>query len=312
MSLGASCLLLPLLFIALARVILVDAQACGDIGPDTCKDDAATLCAGCTNGVALVPNPFDCSSYYVCKDETTFITDDSLLCPDGDIFDENELACKPDGNCSFNCEQPGDGGDCLYTCEGNPGGKIADPFDCSMYHQCTGTEPGPATTCPADTPYFDGEKCGVDESACCHCRPYCYSGDDAGSYVEDPTDCRKFFLCLAENEIPTIQSACRDGEHFDLHTRQCSSTAPCVTLCRNLVDENGCIDPYTCQEAGFFSKCKTQCLREYYHCEEVSDDYAPTETCSDDLVFNPDTVQCIESESCPYSHQYLLLDPVPA
>ncbi|XP_045131325.1 uncharacterized protein LOC123516197 isoform X2 [Portunus trituberculatus] len=115
-------------------------------------------------------------------------------------------------------------------------------------------------TCPADAPYFDGEKCGVDETACCHCRPYCYA-DDLNK------------------------------------KRQCSSTAPCATLCRNVVDENGCIDPYTCQETGFFPKCKTQCLREYYHCVDVNDDYASTETCSDDLVFNPDTLQCTKSES---------------
>ncbi|XP_045111956.1 uncharacterized protein LOC123505010 [Portunus trituberculatus] len=113
-------------------------------------------------------------------------------------------------------------------------------------------------------------------------------------------------------KIPTIQSECEDGEHLDSHARKCSSTAPCMTLCKNVVDENGCIDPYTCQETGFFPKCKTQCLREYYHCVEVNDDYAPTETCSDDLVFNPDTLQCTKTESCPYSHQYVPRGPVPA
>ncbi|XP_045111936.1 uncharacterized protein LOC123504996 [Portunus trituberculatus] len=294
----AGCLLLPL-FIALARVIFVDAE-CGILSPTTCTDDVATLCADCGT-VSQVPNPFDCTSYYLCKDATNLLVPDPLPCPDGDTFDEKELVCKPDGKCSLNCNLPGGGGDCFYTCNGDQSKKIADPFDCSVFYQCTSTEPEPATTCPADAPYFTGDKCGVDESACCRCRPYCYAGDVAGKYVQDPTDCRKYFVCTAEHEMPPFQSECRDGETFDSRARKCSSTAPCMTLCRNVVDENGCIDPYTCQELGYFPICKTQCLREYYHCVEVSDDYATPETCPNNLVFNPDTLTCIKNEACPYT-----------
>ncbi|XP_045111913.1 uncharacterized protein LOC123504986 isoform X1 [Portunus trituberculatus] len=307
MALRTSCLL-PLIFIASARVILVDA-ACTPIPDSTCGNDPAILCAGC-DAVTKVPNPEDCYSYYMCDSDGVFLFDDPLPCPDGQVFDTT--ACKlDDGTCTTICPNTGGDGGCFYTCEWYVDRMISDPFDCSVYHQCRGTDPGPAMTCPADAPYFDGEKCGVDESACCHCHPYCYPGE-VGKKVEDPTDCRKFFYCLEPDEIPVIPGECRDGEHFDMHAGECSSTAPCMTLCRNVVDENGCIDPYTCQETGFFPKCKTQCLREYYHCVDVNDDYAPTETCSDDLVFNPDTLQCTKTESCPYSHQYVPLGPVPA
>ncbi|XP_045111764.1 peritrophin-48-like [Portunus trituberculatus] len=306
----AACLL-SLLLIASARVILVDA-ICVPVETSYCGDDPAILCRDC-EGMDKVPNPLDCSTYYMCKGPGVFLFDDPLPCPDGQIFNMIDSECSPDAECQFSCGSTNEGG-CFYTCDNDKDGMIADPFDCSVYHQCTGTsgtDPGPAQTCPADEPYFDGKECVADESACCHCRPYCYEGD-IGKKVEDPTDCRKFFFCLENHVMPTIPGECRDGEHFDMHAGECSSTAPCMTLCRNVVDENGCIDPYTCQETGFFPKCKTQCLREYYHCVEVTDDYAPTETCSDDLVFNPDTLQCTRSESCPYSHQYVPLDPVPA
>ncbi|XP_045111820.1 uncharacterized protein LOC123504932 [Portunus trituberculatus] len=300
MALRTSCLLLPLFFIASARVILVDA-ACTLIPDGTCGNNPAILCAGCDAG-AKVPNPEDCYNYYVCDGDGVFLFDDPFPCPDGQVFDMT--ACKPDdGTCTTICPDTGGDGGCFYTCEGNTREIIiSDPFDCSVYQQCSGTEPGPAMTCPADAPYFDGEKCGVDESLCCHCRPYCYPGDK-GRKVEDPTDCRKFFYCLKESETPTFAGECEDGEHFDMHAMLCRNTAPCVTLCRNVVDENGCIDPYTCQELGYFPKCKTQCLREYYHCVEVSDDYATPETCPNNLVFNPDTLTCIKNETCPYNYK---------
>ncbi|XP_045111790.1 uncharacterized protein LOC123504925 [Portunus trituberculatus] len=298
----AACLL-PLLLIASATVILVDAT-CGVVDTTSCDDNPATLCKDCDGPADKVPNPLDCSTYYMCKNSSNFIFDDPLSCPDGQIFNMNNSKCSPDAECQFSCGSTSEDG-CFYTCNNDMDGMIADPFDCSVYHQCTGTsgtDPGPAQTCPADKPYFGGKECVADESACCHCRPYCYEGDQYKK-VEDPTDCRKFFFCLENHEMPTIPGECKDGEHFDLHAGDCSNTAPCVTLCRNVVDGDGCIDPYTCQELGYFPKCKTQCLREYYHCVEVSDDYATPETCPNNLVFNPDTLTCIKNETCPYTHK---------
>ncbi|KAK8379709.1 hypothetical protein O3P69_019597 [Scylla paramamosain] len=288
-------LLLPLIFIASARIIFAQG-VCGGELDNPCEPVDERICAYCTQYLP-VPNPQDCNSYYQCDGEFLFMPD-PLPCPDGEIFDQTELKCKSDGKCTPYCDKLS-GGDCFYACEGNPAGMIADPFDCSVYHKCSDTEAGPAETCPADKPYFNGEECVVDDSACCHCQPYCYTGD-TGKMVEDPTDCRKYFVCTADNEVPSIQSECKDNEHFDHHARECSSTAPCVTLCRNVVDKDGCIDPYTCQEAGYFPICTSQCLQDYYQCLEVSDDYASTETCSDDLLFNPDTLQCTKNETCPY------------
>lgn len=194
------------------------------------------------------------------------------------------------------------GGECFYTCDGNSNGKIADPFDCSVYHKCTATTTGDPEKCSAPTPYFNGDGCGGDESLCCHCKPYCYT-EDLGKLVEDPTDCRKYFLCLKAHEIPTIEGRCADGEHFGIHIRECSSSAPCVTLCRNVVGEDGCMDPFTCQETGFFPVCKTQCITDYYRCSVVSDDYASPERCPNGLVFNPDTLMCVANDTCPYKHK---------
>ncbi|XP_063853271.1 latent-transforming growth factor beta-binding protein 4-like [Scylla paramamosain] len=296
------CLLLPLIFIVSPRVILAQG-ACGDKPSNPCDPVDDSICANCPT-YDPVPNPQDCNSYYMCNNNV-LITDDPIFCPDGNIFDLSSKNCKPDdGKCTPYCENSG-GGNCLYTCGKNVVGfLIADPFDCSVFYECVSdgssdVKPGPAKTCPADKPYFDGEKCGVDESACCHCRPYCYPGDE-GKKVEDPTDCRKYFFCTAEENVPSLQGECEDNKHFDLHAGKCSSTAPCMTLCRNVVDKDGCIDPYTCQEIGYFPVCKSQCLQDYYHCREVSDDFALPETCPNGLVFNPDTLQCVKNETCPY------------
>ena len=249
-------------------------------------------------------DPFNCNNYYICDATGELVGGESFPCPDGDIFDETLLKCKPDGKCTVQCDQPGGDKNCVYSCITNPpvNSKKADPFDCSVFYECS--DPDTAETCPVDKPYFNGDSCGVSESDCCFCRPYCYAGEKDGLKVEDPTDCRKYFVCLNEHEVPTILSECDDGEHFDYHARECSSTAPCITRCRNVLDQDGCIDPYTCQETGFFPICKTQCLRDFYLCLEVSDDYAVPVKCPDDLVFNPDTLTCVKNETCPYNNYY--------
>lgn len=295
------CLLLPLVFIVFTGLTSANERVteCGD-KPVACTIDVLNLCVGCETPTA-VPNPFDCNSYYVCLDYT-FLLPELFFCLDGEIFDQTTLECKPDdGTCQPFCKEP-DGDGCYYECRGNPGGRIADPFDCSVYRQCDALSPGPAERCPVDAPYFDGVECWRDESACCNCHPYCYDEDD-GLNVEDPMDCRKYYLCLEPNKVPVFSTACKDGYHFDPHARQCSNTAPCMTQCVNKVDVNGCIDPYTCQEAGYFPKCNTQCLSDYYHCLEVNDDYAIPEKCPGDLVFNPDSLTCVSVEECPYSRK---------
>ncbi|XP_045111882.1 uncharacterized protein LOC123504969 [Portunus trituberculatus] len=104
------CLLLPILFIASARVILVDAHKCGDPPEgDPCTADPAITCAGCGEG-ATVSDPFDCTSFYVCDGEGDYLYLDPLPCPDGYIFDEIERGCIIGGRCSFNCGKPGKGG----------------------------------------------------------------------------------------------------------------------------------------------------------------------------------------------------------
>ncbi|XP_045131326.1 uncharacterized protein LOC123516198, partial [Portunus trituberculatus] len=125
------CFLLPLLFIASSRVVLVHAD-CTGTPADACKITAENLCVGCVTPGGSVPNPKDCASFYYCLSETDMI-EEPFSCPDGQIIDMALLECIPDdGSCTPGCPGGGggDGGKCFYTCDGATEDVIADPFDC--------------------------------------------------------------------------------------------------------------------------------------------------------------------------------------
>lgn len=114
----------------------------------------------------------------------------------------------------------------------------------------------------------------------------------------DPIDCTKFYYCIGENEIPTYQGHCTTGT-FDLFTQECSTTAPCVTYCTNVVSPDGCIDVFTCEEVGYFPACIDKCGSKFYLCRpENIGLVVEAESCSGDLVFDPNLSSCVEASSC--------------
>lgn len=243
----------------------------------------------------MVADPLDCHKFYACIDGEPM---GPLDCQEDEYFDPTEADCVLAGpeECEPICP-PVSGGGCAFVCGSVTNRLVADRFDCSSYYDCSDSDT--IITCDDETPFFDGEKCQTDESKCCHCQPYCYAGDK-GQEVIDPMDCTKYYLCMEDNSVPEFSGSCSAG-NFDPFRGACSVTAPCVTLCTNVVNSEGCIDVFTCHEEGFFPACPSRCDPRSYYCD--SNDMCSivvTDTCGGDNVFHPDVGHCVHPDDCPY------------
>ncbi|KAK7086508.1 hypothetical protein SK128_015259 [Halocaridina rubra] len=237
-----------------------------------------------------VPDPKYCSRYYVCA--TGGIAGvDPISCPPGEKFIQLTQNC----DASYQCPTPPCAPmSCHLTCT-SVGDRIADPFDCGIYYDCTISGPGAATLCDPIRPYFDpiNKICSSDSSVCCRrqCDPYC---DPEATQAPDPTDCTKYYDCL-ENEPIFPSVTCDHGQNFDVKIGLCSPTAECDILCNKT---SGCWTQFTCETSGYFAKCE-MCDPRYYYCLEAGQ-AGIEELCPGDLLFDPDPdfPYCIEPEQC--------------
>ncbi|KAK8379508.1 hypothetical protein O3P69_019437 [Scylla paramamosain] len=270
----------------LLLLMLVPAGLCQNCTTDPCVKD----CTGCGPG-QFIADPEDCHRYYVCDGNGNLQFNDPLYCEHGEVFDITIRECQSGAQCNV-CQRK-----CYYQCAQSPNNLISYFYDCGSYYECDSAGiPGPVQNCPADKPFFDGIDCQADERRCCHCHPYCYDGDQ-GKYVADPKDCRNYYACFTQG-IPSGQGHCSPGEFFE--TDACSSHATCNTICKNVIDYDGCIDPYTCLETGYFPKCPSKCVPQYYFCPQVSNTYVEAEECPVGYDFHPDLHVCVRTEDCPY------------
>ncbi|XP_069178926.1 peritrophin-1-like [Procambarus clarkii] len=206
-----------LLIITLAVVCAV-----GILQQDACLPD----CNG-KNPLDKVPDPKNCTNYYICIDDGIY-SDHAVPCPSGNYFDPSSSACAPGS--ADDCEAPCKPSDCHITCNGSFS-LISDPLECGKYYVCIAGSPGLPVTCSPDAPYFNGVNCVDDKEVCCivSCDPYCQPG-----IVEtpDPTDCTKYYMCNEEGAVdPNLHFSCGSGEHFDYQIGRCASGATCNPLC---------------------------------------------------------------------------------
>ncbi|XP_050699921.1 peritrophin-48-like isoform X12 [Eriocheir sinensis] len=281
-----SCLLLLLVLLVPAAL---GAAACSNTDPCIGQPD----CDGCDPGT-LVPDPENCRAFFVCPDENL-----SFDCGTGQVFNAVSGKCETGDDCE-SCPVVPPTGSCSYECLAN--GFMSSSTDCHIYYKCTGTIATGPYACDAPTPFFDGEECQTDEKLCCHCHPYCYEGTVIGTIVADPLDCRRYYLCTAASEVPTVSGKCPDGEYFDSLLLGCSVSASCnmEVSCLNVVRPDGCIDPFTCVSVGYFAKCPNQCTPDYYHCAAATGTFQGVESCTGGTVYHPDKHNCVSPENCPY------------
>lgn len=240
-----------------------------------------------------MPNPVDCHQFYYCINSQP--SANPFQCPDGEIFDEDFEDCVVGYSCVNTCKNP-----CNYECIGpDIPAMISDRFDCGIYYECLSVDtPGMPRLCPDEKPFFDGLTCQEEESECCSCLAYC-SVDDLLSNVIDPTNCSRYYLCVGDS-FPEYPATCLSG-NFDLLSGKCSNTAPCLIMCLNVVDRDGCIEAFTCEERGYFAKCPQRCDAHYYHCRDADVNHViGADSCYSGLYFHPDTRHCVKRSECPY------------
>lgn len=254
-------------------------------------------CEGCDIG-EYVPDPADCSGYYRCmgtgEDD---VSDDAFDCGSGKVFDLTTHLCVAGDTCNACATDPLS---CIYECPADGTVELIPSFaDCNVYYLCSGGDIQYTVNCDDPNPYFDGEECQASASRCCYCHPYCdQDAAENTAHVSDPQDCRRYYTCFAVG-TPVDFTECPDGEYYDTAADACSSKISCYTRCTNVVGEDGCIDPFTCQAAGYFAKCPGQCTADYYHCAAPTGEYQAAASCISGTVFHPSSHTCVSPDDCP-------------
>ncbi|XP_065089045.1 uncharacterized protein LOC135710405 isoform X1 [Ochlerotatus camptorhynchus] len=186
---------------------------------------ANNRCIG-NKGIINVPDPDDCSRYYMCMNDNSF----SVECSKGMVFDSKTNKC---GNADSSiCIK-----DVTYTinpCAGNKGMKYKPhATECEMYHMCMGDKVYDLT-CPAGKLYDSAKgKCESASSVTCLTEqsddllpPNPCKGNVGTKRVPDYSDCTSFFICVHEQ---FFRQTCAIPLIFDVLTNDCNR--PEVSVC---------------------------------------------------------------------------------
>ncbi|XP_063598920.1 uncharacterized protein LOC134775365 isoform X1 [Penaeus indicus] len=242
-----------------------------------------------------IPDPLNCHQFYICLD-TLQPTPAPFACPDGEDFDSVTLSCMSPSDPNYVCDRSCFV--CAYECGSKP--LVSDPWDCSMFYECTEGVAGQAMKCSHENPFFDGYVCQDDEDKCCSCIAYCSTGD-LGRYIPDPQNCRGYYQCLNRGPAQEAHHSYCTAGHFDYLHQKCSITFPCFGLCYSHPPEE-CIETFVCESEGFFPKCPTMCDPSFYECS-VNDVGFVVEAkqCPDGMLFDPVTSTCVHDYECQTS-----------
>uniref|UniRef100_A0A0P4X0G8 Chitin-binding type-2 domain-containing protein n=1 Tax=Scylla olivacea TaxID=85551 RepID=A0A0P4X0G8_SCYOL len=277
-----SCLLLLLLCLVPGSLSLELSPVCG-------TDPCVTDCQNCADG-EMVADPEDCHRFYICDGNGGIITTQPLECPSGMHFNATQHQCVSGNICKY-CDR------CFFECYDSITGMVPDPTDCSVYYECNGDYPGKDQTCSATRPYFDGFRCQEEHNRCCSCHAYCDS-HHVSTFIPDPTDCRNYYYCMDAGQ-PAFGGTCDTGEFYDEEVDKCSPHAQCNTICKNFVNDIGCIENFECVAIGFFPKCPSLCTPEYYHCTSYTNTYIDSQSCPKGYDFHPLNHVCVPEDECP-------------
>ncbi|XP_069975675.1 peritrophin-1 [Penaeus vannamei] len=211
-------------FIFVATVLL--ASAVSSVDPISCTPTCPEEPPD--NAGKLVPDPVDCGRYYVCLQDG-LPSDFPSECPEGQQFDSGTGACADASSATCSLCVP----KCTaYSCPASAREivSVADPNDCGKYYLCGVGDVPLHLDCPDGTPFFDGETCVEEESACCDpCLVYC---SEALTQIPDPADCTSYYFCLDEGfPGPADRHRCEAG-NFNATSSHCDPAAPCVQVPR--------------------------------------------------------------------------------
>jgi len=213
-----------------------------------CKSEVLPKCP--PNGTALVPDPADCSAFYVCIDGSF----DRIECPNGYNFNVQQGRCDLEEN--VNCDNP-----LTPDCPKEGWVQIPNPKECASYYLCvdgdasfvncpesTGFDPEHGV-CSFTAPCLNGTSSTSSTSSSSTSSSSTSSssttsssttsssttsttsspiGDckEEGELLPNPNDCSTFFQCVGGSKV---ELECPPGLEFNAEAKVCDnpSTANC-------------------------------------------------------------------------------------
>ncbi|KXJ74202.1 hypothetical protein RP20_CCG014180 [Aedes albopictus] len=186
---------------------------------------ADQICSGNT-GIKNLPDPDDCSRYYLCMNGVSY----SVACSTGLIFDSqtNKCGSKETSVCVKDVTKS--------PCAGNVGLKY-EPHEqeCYKYYMCMG-ETLYELTCQADKLFnANTGKCEASSTVICSNGvspvtpdPNMCAGNVGTNRLPDSTDCTAFYVCVGEQ---FFRQTCADSLIFDVLTNDCNrpENSVCIT-----------------------------------------------------------------------------------
>jgi len=143
-------------------------------------------CEGHKEGT-LVPDPYDCTAFYFCKDSEDPVR---FTCQNDEIFDYVTRSCGLAGNgtkCFDFCDP------CRVLCVEE--GKIPNPRDCRSYYYCEPLGGAALFPCGADQ-IFNKSTLLCEDDVGQACEPVCASEPEPSSGAMPALECSKLMLFL--------------------------------------------------------------------------------------------------------------------
>ncbi|XP_042890598.1 mucin-2-like [Penaeus japonicus] len=234
--------------------------------------DATSCQPKCIIPNSLVPDPMDCTHYYICvflRGQTPHPV--RARCPSTKpFFHRTKFRCEAEARCIEMCSIPSTSLEptvpptveeqvdpCLPSCV-RPESVVKDPKDCHHYYTCTVNGNTTILTrmeCPSSRPIYDVESESCSEFA--ECLVTCQQSetqltngtDDAlmlipetcrpncsqhNTILHDPMDCHYYYVCMiVQGQAHTTRIRCPPSRPvFQLESYSCRAESPCITTCQ--------------------------------------------------------------------------------
>ncbi|XP_052848721.1 uncharacterized protein LOC128260062 [Drosophila gunungcola] len=245
-------------------------------------------CLGQPDGLS-VPDPTDCTRFYLCLQQVTAIPQS---CPSGSFFDAIEGYCRPnDGSCQ------------LSICSGQDGKLVAHPEDCRSYYSCSSQNGTSLVQCD-EGQYFHSllSICRVDHGQCrsdsnqsdSESAPKLCSGLH-GVKLPHVLYCNLYYACVRGLAVPV---ECPARHQFNPVLSICEPESQAVQLCANGQLQGNVSYVYSCGnlQDGSFLANRTDCTR-YFICVGGR---ATAQRCAAGTFFDSEQLLCLADDgSCP-------------
>ncbi|XP_026832732.1 uncharacterized protein LOC6544684 [Drosophila erecta] len=250
---------------------------------------AENRCVGQMDGLS-VPDPTDCTRFYLCLQQVPTILQS---CSSGSFFDSTQGYCRPnDGSCQ------------LAICSGQEDGKlVAHPEDCRSYYSCSRRNGTSLVQCD-EGQYFHSllSICRADHGQCrnvpnqddTETAPRLCSGLH-GAKLPHERYCNLYYACVKGLAFPV---ECPLQHQFNPVLSMCEPESQAVQPCPSGHLDGNVSYVYSCGDLqdGTFLANRTDCTR-YFIC---AGGVATAQRCAAGSFFDSAQLLCLTDDgSCP-------------